>query len=230
MVRRPGTTMTSYRIAPTGIGAAAVRRGQLRQQELGDEVEIDQPVQQPLREVLELRLARLALDGGVFERTEARPEQLDRVDDADADMRLAGLEGDIELGWQPAEHDGLVGLRTLDGSIVPAEGCELVEGDRLVGPGDVGRMSPTLGRSVLPRPGRVPAAEPGTGCGIRLPTTAVAAHVTSTWPWSTRRGVPGRGLDHSHEPDPVAGAGAELSGWLVSGRSAGPPSTITDCT
>ena len=56
-----------------------------------------------MRQVFELRLARLPLDRGVFERPEAEPEQLDGMDDADPHLRRAGLERDVEpAGSRPS--------------------------------------------------------------------------------------------------------------------------------
>lgn len=89
--------------------------------------------------------------------------------------------GKPELAWQAAggDHDRLVGLHTVDGSIVPAEGCQLVEGDRLVGRVTSSRMSPTLGRSVCLGQVASRLADPGTEVWIRLTDgRTVAAQVT----------------------------------------------------
>jgi sarcosine oxidase subunit alpha len=80
--------------------------------------------------------------------------------------------GQPELAWTaergPASQ--LVGLQPLDGTVVPPEGCQIVEGTGIVGRITSSRMSPTLRRSiclghVLPR-----LATAGTVVSVRLPT------------------------------------------------------------
>ncbi|HEV7862117.1 MAG TPA: glycine cleavage T C-terminal barrel domain-containing protein, partial [Acidimicrobiia bacterium] len=80
--------------------------------------------------------------------------------------------GQPELAWAaergPATQ--LVGLQPVDGTIVPPEGCQLVDGAGIVGRITSSRMSPTLRRSiclghVIPR-----LATAGTVVSVRLPT------------------------------------------------------------
>ena len=59
--------------------------------------------------------------------------------------------GKPELVWAEKRDDQqvLVGLQPADGSIVPDEGCQLIEGEReIVGRITSSRISPTLGRSI----------------------------------------------------------------------------------
>jgi sarcosine oxidase subunit alpha len=59
--------------------------------------------------------------------------------------------GKSELTWTSdrGDYQLLVGLQPADGSVVPDEGCQIVEGDReIVGRITSSRMSPTLGRSI----------------------------------------------------------------------------------
>jgi len=80
--------------------------------------------------------------------------------------------GKPELVWQSERDDyhRLVGLQPLDGSVVPPEASQIVEGEKkIVGRITSSRMSPTLGRSiclglVAPR-----LAEPGTTVMVHLP-------------------------------------------------------------
>jgi sarcosine oxidase subunit alpha len=80
--------------------------------------------------------------------------------------------GKPELVWQSEHdyHDRLVGIQPHDGSIVPPEASQIVEGtNEIVGRITSSRMSPTLGCSiclglVAPR-----LSEPGTAVMVRLP-------------------------------------------------------------
>src|SRR5208282_1646118 len=59
--------------------------------------------------------------------------------------------GKPELVWlaQRSDYSRLVGLQPVDGSIVPPEASQIVEGTkRIVGRITSSRMSPTLGRSI----------------------------------------------------------------------------------
>ena len=60
---------------------------------------------------------------------------------------FAGLP---ELSWQRqrGEYPMLVGLQPVDGSVVPAEASQIVEGNHIVGRITSSRWSPTLGRSI----------------------------------------------------------------------------------
>jgi sarcosine oxidase subunit alpha len=83
-----------------------------------------------------------------------------------------GFVGKPELAWQ-RERDGylrLVGLQPVDGSVVPAEGSQIVEGRAtIVGRITSSRRSPTLGRSVCLGFVAPHLAEPGTTVAVRLP-------------------------------------------------------------
>jgi sarcosine oxidase subunit alpha len=79
--------------------------------------------------------------------------------------------GKPELAWQ---HDGgrgsrLVGLQPDDGSLVPPEASQIVDGQRIAGRVTSSRMSPTLGRSICLAQVEVALAAPGTRVTVRLP-------------------------------------------------------------
>jgi sarcosine oxidase subunit alpha len=93
--------------------------------------------------------------------------------------------GRPELVWEQEEGSPqrLVGLQPVDGSVVPPEGCQIVEGEkRIVGRLTSSRLSPTLGRSIglgfvdscLARPGTV--VEIRLPDGSRAPATVMAHH------------------------------------------------------
>ncbi len=85
--------------------------------------------------------------------------------------------GRPELVWQDdaGDHPRLVGLRMLDGSVLPPEGSQLVEeGERICGRITSSRISPTLGRSVCLAQVAAHLAEPGTNVAVRLPTGETA--------------------------------------------------------
>ncbi len=90
--------------------------------------------------------------------------------------------GRPELGWQDRDGDQpqLVGLLTVDGSIVPEEGGQLIEeGERICGRVTSSRMSPTLGRSICLAQVSAHLAAAGTLVSIRLVSgRTVAATVT----------------------------------------------------
>ncbi len=90
--------------------------------------------------------------------------------------------GRPELTWQHEHGDGyrLVGLRPLDGSVVPAEGSQLVEdGQRICGRVTSSRRSPTLGYSICLAQVAAHLASPGCRVSVRLPDGhTVAAVVT----------------------------------------------------
>ncbi|HZD70838.1 MAG TPA: 2Fe-2S iron-sulfur cluster-binding protein [Actinomycetes bacterium] len=80
--------------------------------------------------------------------------------------------GKPELAWQRQRDDylRLVGLQPVDGSVVPAEGCQIVEGrGTIVGRITSSRLSPTLGRSICLGFVAPHLAEPGTTVAVRLP-------------------------------------------------------------
>ncbi len=89
--------------------------------------------------------------------------------------------GRPELVWQRERDDypRLVGLQPVDGSVVPAEASQIVDGTRIVGRVTSSRMSPTLGRSVCLAQVAAPLAGAGTVVTVRLPDgREVAAKVT----------------------------------------------------
>jgi sarcosine oxidase subunit alpha len=101
--------------------------------------------------------------------------------------------GRPELSWQ-AEADGhprLVGLRLSDGSIVPAEGSQLIEdGARICGRVTSSRHSPTLKRSVCLAQVAARLAAPGTAVRVRL---------------ADGRTVPATVTEHLDQVDPDGG-------------------------
>jgi sarcosine oxidase subunit alpha len=84
--------------------------------------------------------------------------------------------GKPELAWQ---HDAassgggpgmqLVGLQPEDGSLVPPEASQIVDGPRIAGRITSSRMSPTLGRSICLGQVSASLAAPGTLVTVRLP-------------------------------------------------------------
>jgi len=92
---------------------------------------------------------------------------------------FAGLP---ELTWQHELRDGprLVGLSPMDGTVVPAEGSQLVDVDgRICGRVTSSRLSPTLGRSVCLAQVESAHAEPGNEVAIRLVDGGTAAAVVT---------------------------------------------------
>jgi sarcosine oxidase subunit alpha len=80
--------------------------------------------------------------------------------------------GKPELVWQSGREDyqRLVGLQPYDGSVVPPEASQIVEGkNELVGRITSSRMSPTLGRSICLGFVAPHLAEPGTTVTVHLP-------------------------------------------------------------
>jgi sarcosine oxidase subunit alpha len=92
--------------------------------------------------------------------------------------------GKPELAWQHAENAAsggprLVGLQPEDGSVVPPEASQIVDGRRIAGRVTSSRMSPTLGRSICLAQVEAPLAAPGTRVTVRLPGgRLVGARVT----------------------------------------------------
>jgi sarcosine oxidase subunit alpha len=88
--------------------------------------------------------------------------------------------GKPELRWQEASggYPRLVGLQPEDGSVVPAESCQIVAGGSIVGRVTSSRMSPALGRSICLALLAAHLAVPGTCVDVRLPDgRRVAARV-----------------------------------------------------
>jgi sarcosine oxidase subunit alpha len=81
--------------------------------------------------------------------------------------------GKPELVWQHEFENGtgsrLVGLQPVDGSLVPPEASQIVDGRRIVGRVTSSRMSPTLGRSICLAQVEAALAAPGTLVTVRLP-------------------------------------------------------------
>jgi len=91
--------------------------------------------------------------------------------------------GKPELAWQHDVENGsgsrLVGLQPEDGSLVPPEASQIVDGRRIVGRVTSSRMSPTLGRSICLAQVEAALAAPGTRVTVRLPGgRLVGARVT----------------------------------------------------
>jgi sarcosine oxidase, subunit alpha len=81
--------------------------------------------------------------------------------------------GKPELAWQHSANGSsgarLVGLQPEDGSVVPPEASQIVDGQRIAGRVTSSRMSPTLGRSICLAQVSAALAAPGTRVTIRLP-------------------------------------------------------------
>ena len=80
--------------------------------------------------------------------------------------------GKPELAWQQSANGHsprLVGLQPEDGSLVPPEASQIVDGPRIVGRVTSSRMSPTLGRSICLAQVEAALAAPGTRVTVRLP-------------------------------------------------------------
>jgi sarcosine oxidase subunit alpha len=143
-----------------------------------------------------------------------------------------------ELVWQKArgDHDHLVGLQPVDGSVVPPEASQIVESSAtIVGRITSSRMSPTLGRSICLAHVAPHLAEPGTLVTVVLPdrrriparVMPQLAHVDPDGarlraepPWrDTPRSVP-TAPPLAHPPVGVTGPAGVVGGWRVgSGRS-----------
>jgi sarcosine oxidase subunit alpha len=80
--------------------------------------------------------------------------------------------GQPELAWQLAGGVGerLVGVQPVDGSVLPAEASQIIDGGRIAGRITSSRMSPALGRSICLALVDARLAEPGTSLTIRLPS------------------------------------------------------------
>lgn len=143
-----------------------------------------------------------------------------------------------ELAWQRArgDDDRLVGLQPIDGSIVPAEASQIVEGSStIVGRITSSRMSPTLERSICLGYVAPHLVAPDTQVSVQLPdgrriparVTPQLAHVDpeghrlrAEHPWrDTPRAVP---VAPAVARTPIAPAGPVgfVVGWQVgTGRS-----------
>jgi sarcosine oxidase subunit alpha len=81
----------------------------------------------------------------------------------------ADFAGKPELVRPRADEPRLVGLQPDDGSVVPPEASQLVDGARITGRVTSSRMSPTLGRAVCLALVDPAHAAPGTVLTVRLP-------------------------------------------------------------
>jgi sarcosine oxidase subunit alpha len=97
--------------------------------------------------------------------------------------------GKPELAWQHERGapSRLVGLQPADGSVVPPEASQIMEGSAIRGRVTSSRMSPTLGRSVCLAQVDADRAESGTTVTVRLPDG---------------RHVPARVTEHHAHVDP----------------------------
>ncbi|MGH8860680.1 MAG: glycine cleavage T C-terminal barrel domain-containing protein, partial [Jatrophihabitantaceae bacterium] len=100
--------------------------------------------------------------------TKAFDAGLDRLVKLDKD----DFVGRPELVWQHevGAQQRLVGLQPVETSVVPPEGCQIVDGtNRILGRVTSSRMSPTLGRSICLAYVPADRAAPGTVVTVRLP-------------------------------------------------------------
>jgi sarcosine oxidase subunit alpha len=79
--------------------------------------------------------------------------------------------GQPELAWQAASADypHLVGLQPVDGTVVPPEASQIVEGSSIAGRITSSRLSPALGRSICLAQVAAHLAAPGTQVEVLLP-------------------------------------------------------------
>jgi sarcosine oxidase subunit alpha len=88
----------------------------------------------------------------------------------------------------------LVGLQPEDGTVVPPEASQILDGPRIAGRVTSSRMSPTLGRSICLAQVEAALAAPGTRVTIRLPggrlvTARVTEHLAHVDPEGSRMRV-----------------------------------------
>ncbi len=133
----------------------------------------------------------------------------------------ADFVGKTELTWQQSHGRGprLVGLQPVDGSVVPPEASQIVEGERrILGRVTSSRMSPTLGRSVCLAQIDAAHAAPGTAVTVQLPDgSRIAAQVTERLAHLDPAGERQRGdcpaprEGHRHVTAPAARSAVTLS-------------------
>jgi sarcosine oxidase subunit alpha len=158
---------------------------------------------------------------------------------------FAGLP---ELAWQHDrdDHPRLVGLQPDDGTVVPPEASQIVQGDAtIVGRITSSRMSPTLGRSVCLGYVAPHLSTPGTEVTVRLPdgrrvSARVQPQLAHVDPEGTRlRAAPSFPPAASavpvtpplgRSPIPVADPAGTAGGWHVSGRRSTAPLRLADHT
>lgn len=116
--------------------------------------------------------------------------------------------GKPELAWQHERGaaSALVGLQPVEGSVVPPEASQIVQGSVIRGRVTSSRMSPTLGRSVCLAQVDTALAEPGTTVTVRLPDG---------------RHVPARVTEHHAHVDPT--------GERLRADAGGPVGPVRDC-
>lgn len=145
--------------------------------------------------------------------------------------------GKPELVWQAERGDGsrLVGVAPVDGSIVPPEASQIIEGPhpRIVGRITSSRMSLTLGRAVCLAQVDAGMAAPGTALQVRLPdgrtiAATVTEHLAAVDPDGERQRYDGGaaigpvrevGEPVAHSPIAPVQPAEVRAGWLVSASS-----------
>jgi sarcosine oxidase subunit alpha len=93
----------------------------------------------------------------------------------------ADFAGRPELAWESeSAHPRLVGLWPVDEAIVPAEGCQIIDGHGAIrGRITSSRMSPTLGRAICLAQVDAANTEPGTEVRVRLADGSTAKAVVT---------------------------------------------------
>ncbi|OPZ23958.1 MAG: hypothetical protein BWZ02_03020 [Lentisphaerae bacterium ADurb.BinA184] len=154
---------------------------ELRQQRLVDEIEVEQAVQQPLGQLAELPLARLAFRAVLPLGPEAQPERLDGMDDTEADQRPAAGHQHIDAGKMVFDEFELPPPRLLVGNrarVVPlALAGHGRPGQVMDAQGDAQRRLPValgleIGERKIPSSGAVQLR--GHGRAPELPHRALA--------------------------------------------------------
>ncbi|CAN5808442.1 sarcosine oxidase subunit alpha [soil metagenome] len=141
--------------------------------------------------------------------------------------------GKPELVWQRSrdDHEQLVGLQPVDGTVVPPEASQLVEGAAtIVGRITSSRMSPTLGRAVCLGYVAPHLAAAGTLVSVQLPDgTRIPARVMSTLahvdpegarlraepPWDPAASAAIADPVVARSPIPATGPADIVDGWQV---------------
>ncbi len=156
--------------------------------------------------------------------------------------------GKPELVWQRTrdDYERLVGLQPVDGTVVPPEASQIVEGaSTIVGRITSSRMSPTLGRAICLGHVAPHLAAPGTRVNVQLPDgdripAQVMPHLAHVDPdghrlraepaWDrTVRAVPSA-PPIATPPIPAAEPAGVVDGWHVSTRRSGGALRLSDAT
>lgn len=156
--------------------------------------------------------------------------------------------GKPELDWQRArdDYERLVGLQPVDGTVVPPEASQIVEGaSTIVGRITSSRMSPTLGRAVCLGYVAPHLTAAGTRVSVRLPdgnrlparVTATLAHVDPDGErlraeptWQTRAQAVATAPVIARSPIAPAEPTEVVDGWQVSGNRSAAPLRLADRT